>query len=150
MDGICMLCKEPITTPLEIGQIGKHIEMWLPGRLVEQFNQLNSGLTRHVRTFYRVSSSGTLSGRLVCMHCYVKEVYQWLKEVDTKLANQFIMVFSFGYSKESFEKDDMFCPPDESPEEEQGFGLCDECGEYGESLEYMTGEWICKDCSFHG
>jgi len=147
MNDLCILCKEPISTPLTIENIGKHIEMWLPQKIVEGFRKFNSKLKNHVREFYRVGDYIPVSEQLICIHCYVKETHQWLKRLDKGIAERFVSIFSFGYSRESFESSEKFRPVEEIKKGEFQFGICDECGEYNDKLEHVSGEWLCDWCS---
>jgi hypothetical protein len=148
MEGLCLLCKEPITNPLSPADIGKHIEMWLPAGLKKGFLRLNSALTKQIREFCR-TGSGLLPEQLVCLHCYIKEIYHWLKWEDKEVAGRFISVFSFGYRKEGFERDLPLAGFTDS-EEDLEFGICDECGEYCDSLRHSGGEWLCGECEKYG
>lgn len=145
MDELCMLCKELITNPVTIGEVGKHIELWLPDEYLEGFQRLHAVLTNQLQRYYKVNE-GQENEQLICIHCYVKEVYQWLKSLDARVADRFIGTFSFGYRKDSFERESDFHPV-EHREGGKQFGICDECGEYHESLASLSGEWVCEDCA---
>ena len=144
MEGLCLLCKEPITNPLTLENIGNHIQIWLPERLKSEFSHLNSVLIRHIQEFYRIKNTPSTE-QLVCIHCYIKEVYQWLKWKDRKIAERFLPVFSFGYKKASFSEEPAFVELVTESEESE-FGICDECGEYCDNLVYSGGEWLCEEC----
>lgn len=144
MTELCLFCKEPITTPLDIQTIQEHISLWLPSNLQSAFDELHSALTSQTQEWYRL---GKADERLVCIHCYVKEVYEWLKGMDRPLAEQFLEVFSFGFSKESFESDDIHQVDELFGRRRTEFGICDECGEYTDELEYVAGEWMCDECA---
>ncbi len=139
-----MLCREPITMPLGLERVSGHIQEWLPPELAEGFQKLDTALKSHMEAFIR---AGELmpEKQLVCVHCYVREVYGWMSRQDPGLAERFISAFSFGYARESFEA------ATEAPEREgdpagREFGICDECGEYSEGLESVSGEWLCEGC----
>jgi len=138
------MCKEPITTPLHIDKIRDHIEMWLPSSVTKNFLQLHSELITSLRKWHRMRESET--EQIVCLHCYIKEVYHWLKAMDSNLGERFIETFSFGFDRESFEKNDIHQVEHVHGKIETEFGICDECGEYTDKLEYMTGEWLCNEC----
>lgn len=148
MNNLCILCKEPISTPLTIENVGKHIEMWLPNSLKNGFLRIVQKLKTHIERFYRVGEYGRVNEQILCIHCFVKEVYQWLENIDKALAEKFISVFSFGYSKKSFLVSNKFHPVEDLQiRDEIQFGICDECGEYSDGLEHVSGEWLCDCCS---
>jgi hypothetical protein len=144
MSGICILCKEPITNPISIENMGKHIETWLPDGYARDFRRFNLALTDHIRKFYTPPSYE--QEQIICVHCYVKEVYQWLKRRSPPLAEKFISVFYFGYKKQSFNEEDRPEPVHQIQAKERDFGICDECGEYSETLNCDNGEWVCEGC----
>jgi len=147
MDGLCLLCKETITSPIAIEQLKDHVELWIPDELRHGFNQLHSSLMSQITTWTMASASAETGEQLVCIHCYVKEVYQWVKQRDLVIATQFLNVFSFGYQRASFEKDYTHHAEDTVEDSNSEFGICDECGEYTDELEQAAGEWTCKECS---
>lgn len=150
MEGLCMLCKEPITSPLSIETVEKHVKMWMPSHLQDGFEKISSVLVSHVKDYYKVGDSTLPTEQLVCIHCYVKEVYQWIKRIDTKVGEHFLNVFSLGYKKESFETYELRLAEEWLNEEKTDFGICDECGEYSDKLSHLSGEWVCMECEKYG
>lgn len=149
MNGLCMLCKELITNPISIDTISKHISLWLPPELVDSFKHLNDTVEKHITSYYRVTESENPKEQLLCVHCYVKEIHQWLEKADPDRAGRFLDAFSFGYSRSSYTQEEAFEPQD-TQSNTHLFGLCDECGEYADELSSATGEWLCEDCAHYG
>ena len=135
-----MLCKEEVTNPLQIENIGRHIELWIPDGLAKGFEKLNTAILEG-----KTEGRG-IEEKLICVHCYINEIYQWILERDVDVADRFLKAFSLGYSKQSFENLGPWEGLAEEEEEEMEFGVCDECGEYSEELKGSGGEWLCQDC----
>jgi len=145
MEGTCMLCKEHITNPLSLDSLGHHIEQWLPSRLGDDFRRFHTMLKQMEE--HGVGDSSLFSEQVICIHCYIKELYQWLMRTDGELAEKFLRIFSFGYKKGTFESSEEAPPPDFHGVESR-FGICDECGEYSNDLVSDTGEWVCEECAW--
>lgn len=142
MENVCTMCNEYITTPIAPESVGKHIELWLPQKYTKDFTHFNTKLVK--------DSDGSTSNYLpdlLCIHCYVKEVHQWIKNKDKRLAKTFIRLFSFGYSEESYVTDIQTDQFEDVEQRENETGLCDECGEYSEMLVGGSGEWLCQECA---
>ena len=134
------MCREPITNPFAIESIEKHIESWLPRRLVGGFYKLNKAL--NTTTTWEEEEPPV---QQICVHCYIKEVYEWVQWRDEELAKKFLSLFSFGYSTESFSNGDSGLET-EFEEEESQTGICDDCGEYCDELRSAGGKWLCNGC----
>ena len=142
MEELCLLCKEPITNPLTIEDIAKHVEIWLPEELSKDFLEFHSSLLSHLHP----EESPLIPGKAVCIYCYVKEVYDWLTVEDDQIGERFLDTFSFGFSKESLRKHVKMHLIKDTEEERKEFGICDECGEYTDDLVEAGGEWVCMTC----
>ena len=141
---VCLMCKEPINSPLTVEEIDKHIELWLPGELSRGFADFQTALITYADSPF-IREPKPLSGKIICIYCYVKEVYQWLDGMNGELAERFLDTFSFGFAKRTFRSHEEHADIDMEGQRKE-FGICDECGEYTDELVELEGEWVCVAC----
>ncbi|MBI4021060.1 MAG: hypothetical protein HY369_02365 [Candidatus Aenigmarchaeota archaeon] len=151
MEGTCISCQEVITNFTSINTIGEHIAMWLPAELAEEFRGFHSVLTKIFYRHYHTEDVAIEREQPICLHCYIGEVYHWLQRHDPPTAGRFLEIFSFGYTRDSFDHETPSPPePDAFARPKTQFGICDECGEYAEKLVFVAGEWLCGVCERYG
>ncbi|MBI4181362.1 MAG: hypothetical protein HY520_00140 [Candidatus Aenigmarchaeota archaeon] len=131
---LCGQCREAVSSPLSPAAIARNVARWLPGGQAEGFRAWQQVL------------DGAMVGTALCGYCYLKEVHQWLQEQDPVLAEAFLRLFSFGFSRAGLRGAMEVSPVLEMEEPAKEYGICDDCGEYADSLEYIGGEWLCAAC----
>lgn len=137
---VCKICGEAGLNFLCMQCVGKDVADFLPKPMRKGFGGFH-------RAFSLTLSSGPMQNDAVaclncrstqespiCPECYAEEVSSWLEERSPAVAKKFLKTFSFD-TRES------------ETVEEEGFGICDECGDYGEDLVFADGEWMCHECS---
>ena len=143
---ICQLCKEPIWNFVCTDCISAGIRDFLPSHFHRDFLSFHSSLNRH----FHVTPSTTCvqcktkKGFALCPYCYTTEVHGWLDGENRPLAERFLSIFSFGFGDEALGQ---FSNPADVSIAPQEFGICDDCGEYGDELVSLDGEWICRECA---
>lgn len=91
----CMECDEVITTPLCTNCLSVQMFMMI--------REYDSRLAKKVVVSTMEGDTPCLScgkGISVCVHCYSKEVYEFLKDRNTPVAVEFMRRFDFGLRKE--------------------------------------------------
>ena len=154
---ICQMCKQPVKNFVCINCIGADIKNWLPSmhqRGFVEFHELISSQFSY--------EQGDLSGRSrcllcerneirpVCSFCYTNEVFLWLTERDSNLAQVFSNVFNYdfeGSGHREFEGLHGFQPVIEIEDELLDEGICEECECFSSELRQSNGKWVCETCS---
>ena len=160
---ICQMCKEPVTNFICPNRLAMSIRDWLPDKLTGKFSKFHSTLMSYFssdRCDFRYQRSHCETKNILCTEkdqsrlcafCYIAEVYEWLKNNNKSLAEQFLQVFSLGYQKVRYRLEGKIVrhPIIETDLWKTDSGICDECGEYSDELKRNNGEWICNACH-HG
>lgn len=145
---VCQLCSEPIWTFICADCIGNGIRNFLPSHFTKKFNTFHKDLLSHFSSMDATNKClqcKNPSEFTVCPYCYTNEVHTWLEKKNRPLAEKFIKIFSFGLDYDPLQK---FVLEEDSTQESSDMGICDECGEYGEELVSVDGEWVCKNCAW--
>ena len=142
----CNICKEPAWNFMCMSCVGKDVREFLPQKLRKSYMGFHNSFSSHFD-----SAQLVLNGAVYCMNCrstrespvcpncYTSEVFAWLEEKDSRLAKKFMKMFSFGRAPS--------LPAEDGEQQDEEYGICDECGEYTDELIPTDGEWICKECS---
>ncbi|MFH1445434.1 MAG: hypothetical protein ABIF08_03055 [Nanoarchaeota archaeon] len=160
---MCQICKEPVTSFMCPNRLAVSIRDWLPSGFVDNFVRMHNTLLvhfskdscdfehQHSQCGSRNIICGGKNRVSICAFCYIAEVYDWLKNKNTVLADQFLHVFSLGYKKIRFKLDRKIIrePILDTITWKTDSGICDECGEYSDELKLQRKEWVCEACS-HG
>ena len=99
---ICQICKEPIHNFVCIDCLANDISKWLSSNISASFNNFNERFLnifnyhQHNRLEQHHLICSARGNGNVCLHCYVNEVFQWLKCQDKSVARRFRKIFSFG------------------------------------------------------
>lgn len=159
---ICQICKEPVTNFICPNRLAASINNWMPSRFTDGFIKFHNTFSKHFstdycdfsQTFDQCDSNNMIcKGRhkmRVCAFCYLSEVYDWLSNKNKVISEQFLQMFSLGYKKAryKFRGRAIRQPVADIRVWKTDNGLCDECGEYSESLKRNKGEWVCRSCRF--
>lgn len=162
---ICRLCKQPISNYICPNYLANHITKWMPENISHEFTNFHRGFMKDMNRncdvdehdmkcrhghFVCVSGNSKNGTRnVVCLHCYINEVFQWISLKNNRLSDRFMEIFSFGFKKDSFREfiaAENFMPTTNRKTWEDS-GICDECGEYSDKLALSNGEWICRGCT---
>jgi hypothetical protein len=151
---ICQLCKEPIQNYVSLRALGNEIESWLPTEESVMFRKFHTDFLHTFRYPDRPAQHHIITNRqgpMICIYCYVNEVFQWLSGVNGAVAKRFRRFFSFGMRKEDFREIIISHaqPVTEGSTEAASFGICDSCGEYADELAHTDGGLLCEGCC-HG
>ena len=148
---LCQLCREPIWNFLCIDCLGKNVEQWLPKGFGPQFTKFHTFLKTHFHTmsadnFEPCLDCTKFNETPLCPYCYTHEVYHWISSMSPDTAQKFSKIFFF-YPFEGSEhiKSDQ-APIEAIYNEKQNMGMCDNCGEYSDTLNQLEGGWICEIC----
>lgn len=91
---ICENCKDVISRPLCIGCLEMEIEFWMSKRIPELIPEIRELLVSMVDFNKKGRKCVACEGKTtVCSSCYLKSVYEILKEKDVELSNQFKFLF---------------------------------------------------------
>lgn len=143
----CKLCREPIQNFICVNCLAKNIKAWLPREFSCKFSMFHSDISRHFTDFYEAEPCIRCKHEnhsVICPYCYIKEVYQWLKDENQNLADKFINTFPLIYVFRK--KGKKFQPLLETKNGESESGVCDICGEYSDKIERSDSGWVCEYC----
>jgi hypothetical protein len=143
---VCQICKEPVWNFICPDCIAPAVKDFLPSSFDRKFEEFHSSFLFPFRNS-ELRIAKCLECRrpaefTVCPYCYTNEIHAWLVKINQPLADRFIKIFSFGFDRCRLLPREPITG-DVGGEEA---GICDECGEYSESLVLLDGEWICRDC----
>jgi len=158
---ICQMCKEPISNFICTNRLAMSIRDWLPSKHVDEFTRFHNSIVYYFNADHcefgysheQHNSKNIVCAKRdkasVCAFCYISEVYEWLKERNENVAEQFLQVFSLGYKKIRYKSQDKIVKDaiTESKVWEKDSGICDDCGEFSDELKIDNGTWVCKACS---
>jgi hypothetical protein len=142
---ICQICKEPIWSFLCLDCLADQISGWLPGKVSSKFSKFNKDFIRHFH--YRFSGGSSLvclncknpKIASVCMYCYMDEVMDWLRNVNSDLAARLKAMLP----SSSIQKIE---PITHTRADKTDEGLCEHCETYSDELVSNNGRWVCKEC----
>lgn len=150
---VCQLCREPIWNFLCIDCLGENIKRWLPNDFGQQFVRFHQSLKSHFHTFIASNFEPCLDCNMlnetpICPHCYTHEAYHWISTINTDTAAKFSKIFFFyPFEGSEFVKSDSQPIDASGTQPKNGFGMCDNCGEYSDNLELAGNGWCCEICA---
>ena len=86
----------------------------------------------------------------ICPHCYIAEVYDWLRTVNERLAETLFRMLpikqglDMNHTGLSWSRDAL--PISHTEMREISEGMCETCERYSDELIHADGRWICRDC----
>lgn len=146
---LCKICKEPISNFICIDCLKNEISERIPEKLRDKFLDFHRNLSIHFNSktsrFMPCLKCKLSSAPYICIYCYLNEVFSWFKEnrLIEKLRRN--LRFDFEGVKKSL-KNHSALPITEIENHKERDGICDECGEYSESLVMVNSEWVCGGC----
>lgn len=146
---LCKICKEPIWNFICIDCLAGDIKKWIPGNLTEEFSAFHRSLSAHFYSktdrFMSCLKCRVSSAPHICIPCYLNEIHSWFK--SHRIAGRIREMISLDFEGlEKNLKEHSALPITEIKNHRERFGVCDECGEYSESLTLINWEWVCEDC----
>lgn len=146
---LCKICQEPISNFICIDCLERDIVERMPEGLREGFAGFHRNISYHFHSnldrFIPCLKCGLSDAPSICIPCYLNEVHSWFKEnrLISKLKGN--MSFDFEALKRNL-KNHSALPITEIKSHRIKSGICDECGEYSESLSQFNLEWVCEGC----
>jgi hypothetical protein len=153
---ICQICKDPIWSFICPDCLAKDIGKWLPRNLRGAFGRFSRGLLSNFSSTIDMDGLRCLRCRRVrvaniCPFCYLAEVYDWLRERGSTLAETIYRMLPLA-GDWRLDRDGGCAwnsgpvPITESEIEQRDEGMCEACERYSDELLLFDGKWICRDC----
>ena len=148
---VCQLCREPIWNFLCIDCLSKNVEKWLPKAFSQQFLKFHDSVRSHFHTLAADNYEPCLDCNLlnetpICPYCYTHEVYHWISTISPDMARNFSKIFFFYPFEGSEHIKSERGPIEEVENTKPAVGMCDNCGEYSETLQTGEGGLYCEIC----
>jgi len=152
---ICKICKEPIWNHICINCLADHVQKCIPSSFSEKFSAFHRKFISYFSSVFDAQEKclrcKNPEAAPVCMHCYITEVFVWMRDENPELVSNLQPLFNYDFDKHEEFIGGIKAEPVTESENMQiaDSGICDECGEYSEELTLVNGEWVCKEC-IHG
>ncbi len=152
---VCQLCKQPIWSFICPQCLAMDIRKWLPNKFREAFRQFNSGFLGSFSATIDMDGLRCLKCRKVrlaniCPHCYISEVYDWLREMEPRLAETLFRMLPIKQGLEvtgnGLKWTSGPMPISRTKESLVDEGTCELCERYSDFLVNADGVWLCRDC----
>jgi hypothetical protein len=149
---ICQICKEPIWNFFCPDCLAKDVKAWLPSEYSKDFKSFHGSFSGHFHSSMDSTFTSCLKCKAekesaLCPYCYVNEVIHWMKAENVNMANSFVRLFPFDFDRVGHNVVlKTRSVPIDTEQERRHAGLCDVCGEYGDSLLHTEGQWVCEKC----
>lgn len=150
---ICTICLEPIFNFICIDCFASQVHEFLPSQSREEFASFHEKLRK---TFSNEENKGTcircreVKEMSICPFCYNKEIFFWILKKNEALAEEFVKIFNFNFTKSAYEESVKLQGwiPIIIAEKEKEYDLnfCDICGQQAELVE-KEGRFVCESCS---
>lgn len=98
---MCTVCEEAITNPICFSCFEKGVETWLENReprLIPFFHDRAEMFSGREQTGINCIICGKKMD--MCIHCYGKEIYEWLDEIypnKRAMVDEFLSMFDFNW-----------------------------------------------------
>ena len=162
---ICKLCLEPVQNFICINCLFSDITKWvftknapeIESKIKTKHEYLKGFVSSDVGTF--CIKCKKFVKEIACPCCYLYEIYDVIKDSDSKHAKEFEKFFNFdftihtGYSELNFWQEVHKMPTknyipiiiSEKPQEVD-LNFCESCGNKSDYLININGTWICETC----
>lgn len=146
---ICKICREPIQNFICVDCVASDIHEWLPHRTSRKFSGFHREFLHHFQSWTDlelcVGCKG-INSTTICLYCYTREFFHWLRKRNPPLARKSIQVFFplyeiAGNQRINEHRHEHLELNDTGYSEE----LCDSCGEWAILKEHNS-EWRCEHC----
>lgn len=150
----CSVCAEPIYHPICIDCLGKSIRRWLNSEALyllsefESFHEkVKDNFWKDLEGWEKCVRCDSPSHLVLCMYCYVREVYHHLRQFNQSLADEFTRTFDFDFENTGYHSDfELEEVPTGEVKSTVEPGVCEECENYSEFLRSDEAAMKCRTC----
>ncbi len=146
---LCKLCKEPISDFICTGCLGRDILERIPESLRGSLSDFHGTLSYHLHSgkegFMPCLKCRLSDSPCICIPCYLNEIHSWFRENMLLGRLERNLSLDFEALRRNL-KEHSALPVTETESTRERDGICDECGEYSDSLAVANSEWVCPGC----